>query len=151
VDAADNVGWRDVISRDDIATPGSDGREAFTLSSSVGGNDGKPGLWVQSGGNYGAVVGPDALATGWHHLAGVRSGTTLQIFVDGVLRASANTTTTGVISPESELLIGASRESVGFGEFLKGRIDETAVFRRALSPAEVQTLCTSGVSAIQAS
>ena len=135
VDAATNVGWRDVISRDDYLTPGPDGREVFTLYSSSATPSGGPGLWVQApGGQTAAIFSPDPLITGWHHLAGVRSGTVLQIYVDGALRGTATLSYTGVVSPDTpDILIGASHGGPGVEEFFKGLIDDAAVYSRALS------------------
>ncbi|MEI6969955.1 MAG: LamG-like jellyroll fold domain-containing protein [bacterium] len=73
----------------------------------------------------------------WHHVAGMRRGDTLHLYIDGDRVASAN--------------IGSAYGSVGSGTiyvgkygtsnlFLRGQVDEVVVFQRALSDAEVGEL-----------
>lgn len=91
-----------------------------------------------------SVTDTTTLSTGvWYHIVGVRSGTTLTVYVNGVANVSAsgaiNTTiTNNVIS------IGAWRYGVTTTNYLSGRIDSVSVFNKALTSAEVLTIYAGG-------
>ncbi len=71
----------------------------------------------------------------WHHVAFVRSGDAWQVFVDGSLDASG----TGVAAAGrgDQVFFGGRSDGVDSWE---GRLDEIAVFGRALSYAEIRRL-----------
>jgi hypothetical protein len=82
----------------------------------------------------------------WHHVAGVRRGTTIEIWVDGSVASAA--------VPAGPLR-GSGRSFIGWGGpnpwgylgdnfFFDGRIDELAVYNRALAPLEIEAIhgCT---------
>jgi hypothetical protein len=82
----------------------------------------------------------------WHHVVGVcdEAGGQVRLYMDGTQLASAAITPgSGLLSSSLPLTIGA-RESANFTtvsndfQFI-GKIDEVAVYNRALSPAEVQS------------
>ena len=75
----------------------------------------------------------------WHHIAVTYDGTTLAIYVDGVLDASA-LKSLGTI--DSVLSMGKAI-SGGWTPF-KGLIDEVELFDRALSPAEIRAIFEAG-------
>jgi hypothetical protein len=71
----------------------------------------------------------------WTHLAFTYDGTTMRLYVNGVLarsalRAGPIRTSTGVLH------IGGNQ--VWGGEFFNGLIDEVRIYNRALSPAEIE-------------
>jgi hypothetical protein len=79
----------------------------------------------------------------WKHLTGLRRGTQIEIWVDGVLRNS-------LAVPDSDLVTGPNvHSSIGsynrgqYG-FWDGLIDEVAIFSRALSPEEIATISAAG-------
>lgn len=81
----------------------------------------------------------------WHQVTAVRSASGAgQIYIDGVLSASAS----GTIEPlgsNMNVYIGADVRAIAFGDpplYFTGLIDDVAVFNRALTPAEVQTIAT---------
>ncbi len=74
----------------------------------------------------------------WHHVAATYDGSTMRLYVDGHLDASAPRTGT-IQSGTSGLLIGARSDGTNASNF-PGTIDELAVYNRAISPAEVQAL-----------
>lgn len=71
----------------------------------------------------------------WYHIVGVRSGSTVSIYIDGVLEhstafsGSTNKTTT------TQLQLGG-----GAGNSFTGTQDDTRVYERALSEAEVKAM-----------
>jgi len=97
------------------------------------------------------VIGTTALNDGaWHHLAGVRQGTTGRIFVDGTQQNSLTNAALGMISsPCNFAYIGGNNSSVVCGgiaseNLFAGLIDEVSVYRRALSPPEILAIFNTG-------
>ncbi len=72
----------------------------------------------------------------WHHIAVVRDGTTAHVYMDGRLEITAQLRDRG--APVFDQLFFGGRSDGESG--LEGRLDEIAVFDRALSAAEVQRL-----------
>lgn len=70
----------------------------------------------------------------WHHAAVTYNGITVTLYLDGVSQGS-----TAATPPASEgtVLVGANK---GFDGHFAGRLDEVAVFDRALSATEVRAL-----------
>jgi hypothetical protein len=75
-------------------------------------------------------------ASGWHHLAFIKNGTTKQIWVNGRLFLEGTNTAPLPVDFE-QLVIGS--EPPG-GNSIQGLIDEFAVFVGALNPAQVAQL-----------
>jgi len=77
----------------------------------------------------------------WSHIAGTYDGTTLRVYVNGVLATSQ--AQTGTISASTgPLMIGGNNE----GEYWAGRIDEVRIYNRALSQSEIQSDLSTPVS-----
>jgi hypothetical protein len=79
----------------------------------------------------------------WHHVAGVcdEAGGHLYVYLDGVQAGSANIpTNSGVLNSTAPLTIGArqSGNSTNYDFQFIGKIDDVAVYNRALSASEVQ-------------
>ena len=72
----------------------------------------------------------------WYHLAGVYDGSTVQIYVNGVLESSLSFS--GPILQTSQPLCIGRYGAVG--EALNGLIDDLRLYNRALSATEIQTL-----------
>lgn len=97
-----------------------------------------------------AQGGPAATYAGhWTHVAGVRSGNTLRLYINGVLKG------TGAIDPTAlnanvnnafNLQLGARGDEVNYGlyDLMNGTIDEVAVYSRALNASEVNRLFAFG-------
>jgi hypothetical protein len=81
----------------------------------------------------------------WHHLAGVRSGSQLTIYVDGV--AQNTVTTANLASPTSPLSIG----SFGNSYFWQGSLDEVRLYSAGLTASQVQADMFSTAPALPAS
>ena len=73
----------------------------------------------------------------WHHIVGTYDGTTQKLYIDGTLVSSATTSQT--ISTTTNAEIGARNFSDRANEFL-GKIDELAIFDRALTAGEVTAI-----------
>jgi hypothetical protein len=81
---------------------------------------------------------------GWHHLVGVYDGSSLTLYVDGVVDGSVSSS--GTISTNNyDVEIGKNDQSSG-REF-HGAIYDARVYSRALCPAEGQALSSGGSGA----
>jgi hypothetical protein len=79
----------------------------------------------------------------WTHIAGTYDGSTLRIYINGVL--SASVARTGPIDPSTyALTIGADTMH---GSYYSGLIDEVRIYNRALGGTEVQTDMNTPISA----
>jgi hypothetical protein len=79
----------------------------------------------------------DDLGPGWKHIAAVRDGGRLKIYVDGKLVAKSST-----FDP-AEYDVSTDRPlRIGFGQtdYFAGRISDVRVYDRALREAEVQKM-----------
>jgi len=87
---------------------------------------------------------PGGISTGvWHDVTVLRSGSTFDMFLDDALVATASGS--GAIPPSpNPLLIGRRNAQDGRGFAVDGRIDEVAMWTRALSDAEIGTLYNNG-------
>ena len=81
----------------------------------------------------------------WHHLVVVRDGTLMQLYIDGKLAGElTNAVFSGHFDPDapSAWHLGSNVTGVdrGIDGFFRGAIDEVRIYRRALSPNEVELL-----------
>jgi len=113
---------------------------------------GRPHFAVRIGSEPGSVAAKEKVGGRWAHLAGVLTAENeLQVYIDGKLAASAKAPGPLATDPAEAMEIGADEGScVGdyqapFG--LTGIIDEVRVYRRALSPAEIEKHAASTVPA----
>jgi hypothetical protein len=107
------------------------------------------GVLVFQAGTVGAYsyrVGTRNISDGkWHHVVGLRTGTTFHVYVDGQLDDSVDTTSSaGNVDNGSNLLIGRSEVQLTNTNF-KGDIDEVRVYNRVLSTSEINTLYYAGL------
>ncbi|HXE12539.1 MAG TPA: LamG-like jellyroll fold domain-containing protein [Bryobacteraceae bacterium] len=88
------------------------------------------------GGNDIAAFGTSALALNiWVHLAETYDGSTVRLYVNGVLVSSL--AQTGAIAPSAKpLQIGGDSD---WGQYFKGTIDEIRIYNIALTAAQIQT------------
>ncbi len=84
---------------------------------------------------------------GWHHAVGTISGTTMTLYIDGILQETTTITGTQGV-PTGEMDIGADPPftSGSRGEFLNGSLDDVRIYNRALSAAEVTKLYKLGAT-----
>ncbi len=71
----------------------------------------------------------------WHHLAGVRDGTNISIYVDGRLEGITFANSSSLANTRN-LRIGISYDTATVGDF-NGTIDEVRIYNRSLSAAEI--------------
>src|SRR4051812_31270992 len=101
-------------------------------------------------GGYGDTSSLDAFSTStipttnaWHHFAYTYDGSTQAIYLDGGLAGSA-AATPAIGYDTHPLLIGADIDNESTTGFFPGRIDEVAIYNRALSQTEIQTVFGAG-------
>jgi hypothetical protein len=96
--------------------------------------------------NYGATT-PNVADGQWHHVAAVvdRNDTTggVRLYVDGV-QVFSGAPLTGNLDNTSDLYLGVRTPAMGGGDFFPGRLDEVELFKRALTPAEIQAIFNAG-------
>lgn len=87
----------------------------------------------------------------WHHIAGTYDGAAIRLFLDGKVVGEA-TPVTGTVSSMTEYGFvsigsesGVARCPQCADRFFKGEIDEVAIYERALTPAEIKAIHSSGV------
>jgi hypothetical protein len=105
-------------------------------------SNGTPRFWLSfSGGARNAPGSPNFQSGRWYHMAGVYDGAQMILYVDG--EVSATTSATGnIVGYDNPLLLGING---GRGEPMEGKIDEVAIFDRALPQAEIQELMAEGL------
>ncbi len=109
----------------DLGTPSSIGLQLCMFT------DGRL-LIDNSGGPSDEVFTTDTFNDGiWHHIAGVRRGTTYDLYVDGQFQSTAS----GSIPTYNRIFLG-KRAAVS-DEYFNGSIDEVAIYPRALSADEI--------------
>jgi uncharacterized repeat protein (TIGR01451 family) len=79
----------------------------------------------------------------WHHFAYTYDGTTQQLYLDGASAGSA-AATPAIGYDTHPLLIGADIDNESLISFFPGRIDEVAIYNRALSSTEIQSVYGAG-------
>ncbi len=96
------------------------------------------GVYSQPGG---IISGTQAvnLASGWHHMALVASGSTTQIYLDGTLRDSVPLRINSTSATLGMRYIGTSCDNVNVQAF-RAPIDEFMVFNSALSSTDVSNI-----------
>jgi len=118
------------------------GGENYGLYINIGGSV-KVALFMFDGSSYEFVQTLDgsALDGKWHHIAGVRNGTTIYLYIDGV-EIDSDTIGAGYDLDTSikPALIGAMSFSSGILFDLDGEIDDCRIYNRGLSAAEIQTI-----------
>jgi hypothetical protein len=73
----------------------------------------------------------------WHHILGVKNGSTLELYIDGVLHNTADGSGLGSINPIDDLYIGAMSNGGAPLNFFDGCIDDVRIYNRALMAGEV--------------
>ena len=99
---------------------------------------------IQFSGTDRWVASTTSLDTNWHHLVGTYDGKTMKLFVDGVLEGENPMSMDMDSIPTMPIYIGARATGTspytGFADPFGGLIDEVGIWRRALTPEEVEAL-----------
>jgi glucose/arabinose dehydrogenase len=121
--------WRTVLMKE-----GSSTGLNYALYSSTGSN--LPGGYLDIGGvdrELKATV--PVVTTAWRHLTLTYDGTTMRMYIDGVLRGS-RAQTGALAASTGPLKIGGNAV---WGEWFTGLIDEVRIYSRSLTAAEITT------------
>lgn len=81
----------------------------------------------------------------WTHLAGTYDGKLAILYVDGVAVDSLSLPGTFNPDPVPPVLLGANGNIAGVSEYFPGRLDEIALWDRALSADEIRQLATAAL------
>src|ERR1019366_6558371 len=101
--------------------------------------------FAASSGTYYSVVSTTELAIGqFSHVVGTWDGTTLILYINGVLNVQKVPGAKPVDSGYDIYIGGSFKLGVFAGQYFNGLIDEASYYSRALSAAEIQTLYTAG-------
>jgi len=93
---------------------------------------------IEAGGLYGTPPAP-VPAGEWTHVAAVKRGTKLNLYVNGALAQSCNVPWQ-IYSSSEEVAIGGNPLYTGASECFVGCIDDFALYARALTDGEVAGL-----------
>ena len=94
-------------------------------------------LWTPAGAVAAGVTGGQIIAGEWHHIvATAKKGDALQLYQDSQLVGTSTNFTGDTAAGSSPLYIGRR----GDAQFLKGWVDEAALYSRALTAAEITAL-----------
>ncbi|MDB5237718.1 MAG: hypothetical protein JWL88_820 [Parcubacteria group bacterium] len=119
--------------------------DSFSLASNAYGAG--PRLKFSDGMNEIIVTRPQStwIPNGqWTHIAGVLSGTTGYLYINGTLVASSTNAAFKGINQVSEPIGIGNQPTYPQGAFI-GLIDDAALYNRALSPAEISALATPAI------
>ena len=82
----------------------------------------------------------------WYHVAVVKSGANCSLYVDGVQDGSTQTDW-GTIDGQAQATIGAQYSGSAYGDDFNGKIDDLAIYKRALTTTEIGKLANNNASA----
>ena len=83
----------------------------------------------------------------WYHVVGTYDGSTMRVYVDGEVAAEKDEKFDFKGTNDQDLRIGCSKDRARY-TFEDGSIDEAAVWRRALSEAEIKEIANEGFLAV---
>jgi hypothetical protein len=110
-----------------------------------GNGEAGPGKWKalfrsRDGGNSDDLFSADLNYNTWYHLAAVRNGATLSLYVDGVLAGSKAISNSGSYTSGQEFSVGGANTTGGppgdFGRAVNGYVDEVRLSNIALTPSQ---------------
>ena len=140
----ENTGVADFLNWQDFASIGDGNNSVFRFEF----NGSHEGASIYTSGTPGGgtatvpgASGPDVNGGGWHHIAMVSNGNTLELFVDGASQGSAPYTGSGQITA---LQIAAQ---FGGGRDQNVDVDDLALYDTALSAAQIGWLTTNEATA----
>lgn len=110
------------------------------------------GLWFfgfnDTNGNLQSVSTSESYTSGdWVHLIGVFTGTELQLYINGTLRATTSANVTRTDSTKSAG-IGARYDGNAWNNNMNGKIDDVRIYDYALTPQEILELYRYGTKGI---
>ena len=85
-------------------------------------------------------------ASSWSHIAAIRDGGTISLYVDGIQQAATLANNQALGGNEKVLYIGNQNESVATGYSMNGAIDDLAIYSVALASNEIYQIATTNTS-----
>lgn len=76
----------------------------------------------------------------WNHVLFTRNGTATKIYCNGLLVYTGTFSSANINNPANTITKIGCNFATGLGEFITGKIDDFAIYNRALSPDEVSSL-----------
>ncbi|HAG83727.1 MAG TPA: hypothetical protein DCL61_21905, partial [Cyanobacteria bacterium UBA12227] len=74
----------------------------------------------------------------FHHIAFLKEGSNISLYIDGILQGTGQDTATGITQNGSPLFLGRrGANNTEFDTFFTGSIDEVAIYNSALSPSAI--------------
>ena len=103
-------------------------------------------LQIADGSSFKTLTGSAGSAISyqtWTHVVATFDGTTMRLYVNGVLSGSPKVSTIGALIDAGDVVIG--RQSAGdcgapYNSCWNGKLDEARIYNRALTPAEIRRL-----------
>lgn len=127
-----NTSWANVVLRKGDANPNNWQLAIW---------QGKVALYLDANDDVG-VTGTTTLATNtWYHVAGTWDGSTVRIYVNGVLNNTPVSRTAAISTDTRPVYLGGRSGST---DILKGTLDDVRFYNKALSAAEITTLYNGG-------
>jgi len=99
--------------------------------------------WHQEGSGADNLDVADLVVGNWHHVAIVKSGTTIEYFFDG-LSVGSKTLTLAIGTAEHPFFIGGQANNASANEYFNGYIDDVRIYDEALAEADIQALLGPG-------
>ena len=93
------------------------------------------GFSVYSMGTYWGFLSFTPTLNTWYHLAFIRSGTTVYLYINGVLTATITSFTATIVPNTSLIYIGMSQHAAG--QCFNGKLNNGSIYTIALSSAEI--------------
>lgn len=124
-----------------ITTVGTPSNAGYALRASKTGADEIEFHIGNSDGSTKRVIYNGVTTGVWYHVAGVRSGKKLYLYLDGVLVKEDSTSTVYNVDTNIPLVIGALHKGgmSAISEFMNGKIDEVRIWNTARSEFEINT------------
>ena len=127
----DISGLRSILEQYDWA--GAFGTHAFRTS------DGQLQLWVIWGPAGDNILGGKIKANEWAHVAGTYDGENIRVYINGKMEAEKKGAKKDLAASSKSLSIGVRGDSKNV-QWLKGLVDEVAIFDMALSEKEITAI-----------
>lgn len=133
---AGSSGWSNVAGVGKWNTGGSPGTNEWLIGLTSDGNDELPTFSVEIGATVYGCIATTAMSVGtWYHIAAVRTGTDLKIYINGILEK----TTSGVVGSLNNI---SGREILiarldGFGGHTNMEMDELRIWNDARTASEI--------------
>lgn len=129
-------GWTNLVGVSKWNTGGSPGTNEWLLSLTTDGSNNLPMFWIEIGSTQYTVAATTSMSLDtWYHIAGVREGTNIKIYINGVLEGTTSCGS-GAINNISGRIISLAKIA-GFSDWTKKEMDELRIWSVARTAAEI--------------